>query len=139
LTKTLTAASIHALKLVTVSDIAATDLEPIIDQAIGIVNTEVGRDIGYLSGTAGSKTVTVEDEEFAIVSTLTLILAINALLSTEDTRWTVDRRNNAAEMIGTNGSMTRRYETMAESIKSGASETGAEGIALLSWNDPLPE
>ena len=139
MTKTLTAASIHALKLVTVSDIAATDLEPIIDQAIGIVNTEVGRDIGYLSGTAGSKTVTVEDEEFAIVSTLTLILAINALLSTEDTRWTVDRRNNAAEMIGTNGSMTRRYETMAESIKSGASETGAEGIALLSWNDPLPE
>ena len=139
MTKTLTAASIHALKLVTVSDIAATDLEPIIDQAIGIVNTEVGRDIGYLSGTAGSKTVTVEDEEFAIVSTLTLILAINALLSTEDTRWTVDRRNNAAEMIGANGSLTRRYEAMIESIKSGASETGAEGVALLSWNDPLPE
>jgi len=139
LTKTLTAAAIHALRVVTVSDIAAADLEPIIDQAIGIINTEVGLDIGYLAGEAGSKTATVEDEEFAIVSTLTLILAINALLSTEDTRWTVDRRNNAAEMIGTNGSLTRRYEVMAESIKSGASETGAEGIALLSWNDPLPE
>jgi hypothetical protein len=139
LTKALTAAAVHALRVVTSSDIAAADLEPIIDQAIGIVNTEVGLDIGYLAGTAGSKTVTVEDEEFAIVSTLTLILAINALLSTEDTRWTVDRRNNAAEMIGANGSLTRRYEAMAESIKSGASETGAEGIALLSWNDPLPE
>ena len=137
MTKTLTAAAIHALRVVTVSDIAAADLEPIIDQAIGIVNTEVGLDIGYLAGTAGSKTVTVEDEEFAIVSTLTLILAINALLSTEDTRWTVERRNNAAEMIGSNGSLTRRYGAMVESIKSGASEAGAEGIALLSWNDPL--
>jgi hypothetical protein len=139
LTKTLTAAAVHALRVVTVSDIAAADLESIIDQAIGIVNTEVGLDIGYLAGEAGSKTVTVEDEEFAIVSTLTLILAINALLSTEDTSWTVVRRNNAAELAGNNGFLTMRYNAMVESIKSGASETGAEGIALLSWNDPLPE
>jgi hypothetical protein len=139
LTKTLTAAAVHALRVVTVSDIAAADLEPIIDQAIGIVNTEVGREIDYLSGTAGSKTVTVEDEEFAIVSTLTLILAINVLLSTEDTSWTKERRNNAAELAGNDGFLTRRYNAMAESIKTGASETGAEGIALLSWNDPLPE
>ena len=139
MTKTLTAAAVHALRVVTVSDIAAADLESIIDQAIGIVNTEVGLDIGYLAGEAGSKTVTVEDEEFAIVSTLTLILAINAPLSTEDTSWTVVRRNNAAELAGNNGFLTMRYNAMVESIKSGASETGAEGIALLSWNDPLPE
>ena len=137
--KTLSAATIHALKVVSAGDIAAADLEPIIDQAIGIVNAEAGLDIGYLSGEAGSKTVTVEDGEFAIVSTLTLILAINALLSTEETNWTVERRNNTAEMIGTNGSLTRRYEAMIEGMNSGASETGAEGAALLSWNDPLPE
>lgn len=137
--KTLSAVTIHALRVVSVSDITAADLEPIIDQAIGIVNTEIGLDVGYLVGETGSKAVTVEDEEFAVVSTLTLILAINALLSAEETSWTVERRNNASEMIGVNGSLTRRYEAMIESIKSGASETVAEGVALLSWNDPLPE
>lgn len=133
--KILSSANIHALRIVSAADIAVADLGPIIDQAIGIVNVEADLTMGYLAGTPGS--VSVDDDEWAITSTLTLILAINACLSDEETKWSIERRNNNAELVGPDGALTRRYEAMLEKFKEEEVEVHDTSPGLISWNDPL--
>jgi len=136
LVKTLSSAAIHALRVIKVTDIAVADLEPIIDQAIGIVNVEAERTMGYLAGTPG--TVSVGDDEFAITSTLAVILAINALLSAEETTWSIERRGNLADLVGQNGALTRRYEGMLAAFKVEEEEVHDTSVGLIAWSEPLP-
>ncbi len=119
-------------------DYTAEEIEPIIDQAIYVINAEVGLSITHLSGSAGAMEATLTDAQMAIVGVLTLILGINAKLSQESTQWSIERRENCAEMIGDEGSLTRRYEALISKLSSGDPSSTTAGIALLSWNDPLP-
>ena len=60
--------------------VSATDLEVIIDSAIDNVNSDAGTSIGYMTGTAGSKTVTVTgNQAAAIKSMVALKLASRAI------------------------------------------------------------
>lgn len=139
MTQTISASYIGSLGIVTVgasSDYTSAELEPLIDQAIDIVNQEASIDVGHLAGTGGSKTVILADNHVGIVSLMSLILAINARLSREETRWTVERRNNLAEMIGTNGSLTRRYESLLQTFKIAGGDTAtATGIAFTRYTE----
>lgn len=110
MTKTLSGDSVQDLYVISEEDITIAELEPIIDQAIGMVNTELGTSISYLSGLSGAKTTSLSDAEFSLVTTKSLILAINALLLRDDTTWTIERRGNAQDAIGPDGYLTRAYE-----------------------------
>ena len=139
MTQMISASYIGSLGIISVgasSDYTASELEPLIDQAIDIVNQEASIDVDQLAGTGGSKTAALADNHVGIVSLMSLILAINARLSREETRWTVERRNNLAEMIGSNGSLTRRYESLLQTFKVAGGDTAtATGIAFTRYTE----
>ncbi len=145
MTQTLSAAYIGSLGILTVGagstdDFTASALEPIIDQAIDIVNTEAGVDVDHLAGIPGSMTSSVDDSHLALVSLMSLILGINAKLSREETSWTIERRKNCAEMIGPNGSLTRRYEALLQKfLTTGGSVASSEGIAFIRYTESEDE
>jgi len=144
LTQTMQASYIGGLGVVTVGssgyDFTAAQMEPLIDQAIDIANVEAGLSIEHLSGTSGSKSASLADNHIAIVSVLTLILAINAKLSSEATEWTVERRNNCAEMIGQNGALTRRYDALVNVFRqAGGDSDTADSIAFARYTESEDE
>ncbi len=144
MTQTMQASYIGSLGVVTVGasgcDFTATQIEPIIDQAIDIANVEAGLGVAHLSGSSGSMTASLSDNQMAIVSVMALILAINAKLSSEATDWTVERRNNCAEMIGQNGALTRRYDALLNVFKqAGGDPTSATSIAFTRYTESEDE
>jgi hypothetical protein len=137
LTQDLTAAYIGTLGVISVGagsgdDYTAAALEPIIDQAIDVVNVEAGTAISHLGGPAGTKTIALSDHDIAVVSLMALILSLNAKLSKEETNWSIERRNNVADMMGPSGALTRRYEKMIKA--SGVSE-----ISFRAYQEPIEE
>jgi hypothetical protein len=144
LTQTMQASYIGGLGVVTVGasscDFTAAQMEPLIDQAIDIANVEAGLSIEHISGTSGSKSASLTDNHMAIVSVMTLILAINAKLSSEATEWTVERRNNCAEMIGQNGALTRRYDALVNVFRQAGGDTEtADSIAFAKYTESEDE
>lgn len=123
MTRTVTATYVHNMKYFDTTDISAINLEPLIDQAIDTVNARAGLDIAHLSGTAGTKSASMEDAEAATVTILSVILALNAVLSNESTRWNIERRNNAIEMVSGQGFLTVEYENLITALQTTA-ETG---------------
>jgi hypothetical protein len=145
MTQTLSAAYIGSLGILSVgsgtgNDYTSTTLEPLIDQAIDVVNQEAGIAVAHLSGTAGSKTSSVSDGSIGIVALMSLILGINAKLSREETTWSIERRNNLAEMIGANGALTRRYEALLQTFKTAGGDTStSSGIAFTRYTESEDE
>lgn len=58
----------------TVSDISLTNLEYLIDNVIDYINLETGLSISNLSGTAGSKSVTVTSGQSPIIKLLSALM-----------------------------------------------------------------
>ena len=58
----------------TESDISKTNLEYLIDNAINYINLQTGLSISNLSGSAGSKTVSVTKQQAVIIKALTALL-----------------------------------------------------------------
>lgn len=144
MTQTMQASYIGGLGVVSVGasgcDFTSAQIEPLIDQAIDIANVEAGLSIEHLSGTSGSKSVSLADNHMAIVSVMTLILAINAKLSSEQTEWSVERRNNCAEMIGQNGALTRRYDALVNVFRqAGGDSDTADSIAFARYTESEDE
>lgn len=58
----------------TTSDISLANLERLIDNAIYYVELATNRSIAKMSGTAGSKTVSVADEEVSVVKACVILM-----------------------------------------------------------------
>ena len=71
---TLTAQNLLDANNYTVSDVSLINTELLIDQATRWVSLMTGRSIGAMGGTAGSKTVSMEDDELAVVSPLAALM-----------------------------------------------------------------
>lgn len=61
----------------TVSDITAIKLEPLIDDAIADVETQLGVTIGELAGDAGFKTINVLKKYASVITNLSAAYALN--------------------------------------------------------------
>jgi outer membrane PBP1 activator LpoA protein len=59
------------------SDVDVTDIEVIIDSAIDTVNSDAGTSIGYMTGPAGSKTITVTGNEAAAIKPMVAMKLIS--------------------------------------------------------------
>jgi hypothetical protein len=58
----------------TIADLSAIDVENNIDDYIDTVNSDAGTSIGYMTGTAGSKTVTVTEAQNAALKPLIQVM-----------------------------------------------------------------
>ena len=72
-----TYASFHGLMDITVDDLAGDKTENLIDVALGLLNLEGARLPEKMAGTAGSKTLTVPEQEWTVVYYVTRILYID--------------------------------------------------------------
>lgn len=128
MTQTLSASYVGSLGVVTVGssgcDFTAAELEPLIDQAIDMVNLEAGLTLSHLSGTAGSKSLSLADDEIVAVGALVLILAVGSCLSRSLAPWPVDRQENMKLQIAAGGYLHERYRALVRGLSSKQGTTG---------------
>jgi hypothetical protein len=113
----------------TTDDVTAINAEYIIDNAINFVNLEAQLSISALSGTAGSKTVTLTRDQYAVVS----ILSTAMLRETKKTSLT----NSTSTGTSTSGSIGAGSLSLSES--SSVSSAISAAASLNSGDDFLRE
>jgi len=61
--------------------VAVTDIEVIVDSAIDTVNSDAGTSIGYMTGVAGSKTITVTGAQAAAIKPMVAMKLVSRATS----------------------------------------------------------
>jgi hypothetical protein len=107
------------------TSVAATALEVIIDSAIDSVNSDAGVTIGYMTGVAGAKTITVTGNEAAAIKPMVAMKLAS--------RVTIGASSSSASMGGI---------SMSQSASSGAGDINADqyrrAISILKGDVGIP-